>query len=599
MKLSFLLSSLFGFGQSVYAVFNDNLQAEYDFIKSRCRLGAHQSAIVGGTLMIDGGSAIFELENGSRIQDLNPYILGIDVSKPFSTSELPIIIQEQKPHWVAVVNRGAVSGYDNYILISGGHFYNKTGWDKSQYTLSKSEIPPYTIYKFSLDSKKWENVSFVEEEGSEVHRTFGGASATIPSLKKSYYLGGVITPRSASDAPDNFFRPTKGMIVYDHDTKSIVNETNVFSENDSMGYWHGTLEPFIIGEGKGFMIALMSEAAKANSLIADDPDESDEFGTVDISFNEIKIYNLDTQQWSTQKTWAASGVEPVLRTRFCSALIRSEATRTWEYYIYGGQLRRDNQTQGVDDIYVLTIPSFIWTKISVPGFPGASVQDTWTRSHTCHAIGGQLLIVGGWPPGSRLESNVKCQKDLVSIFNLNNPGWLGEFDPKNEYKTPETVQRSAEFSIRKGQIKPAFGTRFADPALEAALIHNLTRTVEPLGPEPPGPSPWPGSSKARGGFIAGMIVLFLLILLGMYLLYRRWKRSKSSSAAHMNGPAVQDGNLNREESTVKREESNVNSEETPVAEIGDSRPKEQKSLETGTVTPQQDDRILDSGEAMR
>lgn len=93
------------------------------------------------------------------------------------------------------------------------------------------------------------------------------------------------------------------------------------------------------------------------------------------------------------------------------------------YYLYGGQ-KQEDQDQGITDMHVLTMPTFLWTKIRVPT---ESNNNTYTRSHTCHAIGGQLLVIGGWAPGDYLYPEVDCQRDIINIFNLNIPAVRSPF----------------------------------------------------------------------------------------------------------------------------------------------------------------------------
>lgn len=102
------------------------------------------------------------------------------------------------------------------------------------------------------------------------------------------------------------------------------------------------------------------------------------------------FYDLDKNQWYKQQTTFIDGDEPITRTRFCGQTVYSNTTNTWEYaitiylslefscaiygsgfritllilfshrlWIYGGQLVDDKGT-GVDDIYVLSMPSFMY-----------------------------------------------------------------------------------------------------------------------------------------------------------------------------------------------------------------------------------------------
>jgi hypothetical protein len=40
---------------------------------------------------------------------------------------------------------------------------------------------------------------------------------------------------------------------------------------------------------------------------------------------------------------------------------------------------------------------------------------------TCHAVGSQLLVIGGLAPGREKEESIPCNKRLVNVLDMNNP----------------------------------------------------------------------------------------------------------------------------------------------------------------------------------
>lgn len=54
-----------------------------------------------------------------------------------------------------------------------------------------------------------------------------------------------------------------------------------------------------------------------------------------------------------------------------------------------------------------------WTKVHI------TYGQYHLRSHSCHAIGSQLLIVGGYPPGFYVDPSVSCSTELIQIFDMN------------------------------------------------------------------------------------------------------------------------------------------------------------------------------------
>ena len=46
------------------------------------------------------------------------------------------------------------------------------------------------------------------------------------------------------------------------------------------------------------------------------------------------------------------------------------------------------------------------------------LEDKELRTHSCHVMGSQLLIVGGAEPGGRMDPNATCAPSLLQIFDM-------------------------------------------------------------------------------------------------------------------------------------------------------------------------------------
>jgi len=294
---------------------------------SRCRLLAHESIVVNhkgkDLLIFDGGLAKFKYKwNGENIEvlELNPRTVIIDLSKPFTSGDFVPISQLKKPLGVPVVNRFGlwVGSNQSWILMQGGHFYDAEDWKNSSYWLEKKDIPGYSIWKYNLETFTWTETSLPANLGS-FKRAFGGAAVSVPSTDKSYFIGGLWTPRSSSDSLNGYALPQSGMLVYDHKTNILKNES--FGE-PGMAYWHGSANHLKIGNPKsaGFLIALMAETAPGGVPIEDAPGINDEHGST-LSFEYVMFYDLDNKKWINQSTTFYNREAPVPRTRFCGQTV--------------------------------------------------------------------------------------------------------------------------------------------------------------------------------------------------------------------------------------------------------------------------------------
>jgi hypothetical protein len=102
-----------------------------------------------------------------------------------------------------------------------------------------------------------------------------------------------------------------------------------------------------------------------------------------VVFDIASLYNNGNpdKAWYTQK---ASGDVPPSRTDHCIVGIAAPDNSSYNIYMYAGRGNADY----FDDIYVLSLPSFTWTRT----FLGQGTR----YGHTCHVVGNrQMITVGG------------------------------------------------------------------------------------------------------------------------------------------------------------------------------------------------------------
>jgi len=111
--------------------------------------------------------------------------------------------------------------------------------------------------------------------------------------------------------------------------------------------------------------------------------------------------------------------------------------KRWHSFVFGG-LDKPN-AQCYEDIYVLSIPGFVWHRIQAPSGGGPR------HSHQCVVVGGnKMLSIGGinefdgWP-------GVWLRKDPfpngLGILDLTELKWTNNFDPTiKTYDSPDVVK---------------------------------------------------------------------------------------------------------------------------------------------------------------
>lgn len=104
--------------------------------------------------------------------------------------------------------------------------------------------------------------------------------------------------------------------------------------------------------------------------------------------DEIQIYDVGNERWYSQK---ATGNVPGSRRRFCAGAGTAPDSSSYNIYLYGGR-GFGNNTDGYDDVYVLSLPSFRWFQLWPDGVKSGE------RPHydlSCNVVNESIMIVMG------------------------------------------------------------------------------------------------------------------------------------------------------------------------------------------------------------
>jgi hypothetical protein len=104
-----------------------------------------------------------------------------------------------------------------------------------------------------------------------------------------------------------------------------------------------------------------------------------------------------------------------------------------QIYVYGGYpgSTKTSIDSVLDDVYILSIPSFTWIK----AYTGKPLNGR--RSHKCIKVLPDLMfIIGG-----QMQSDQVCVDGMVKVFNLNTLEFQDSYDPANysSYQVPNLV----------------------------------------------------------------------------------------------------------------------------------------------------------------
>lgn len=156
-----------------------------------------------------------------------------------------------------------------------------------------------------------------------------------------------------------------------------------------------------------------------------------------IRMDIIDIFDISTQTWTKQYTKG-----PLPSSRLSPCAVVASAQNTVQIYMYGGQSIFNDVP--FDDIWILSLPTFTWIQVPSPlnNPPGRT-------GHTCHAIGSEMLVLGGW------TADDVCEVADIHVFNMSSLRWGTTFDPNSLYSVPEIVVSANKNDITIEPVGPA------------------------------------------------------------------------------------------------------------------------------------------------
>lgn len=292
----------------------------------------------------------------------------------------------------------------------------------------------------------------------------------------------------------------------------------------------------------------------------------------------VDIFDVASGNWYKQPT---SGGPTTALARGCAVVATAQDRSSFNIYWYGGYDGLHPSQPFSDDVWVLSLPSFNWTKL----YTGTASHGR--AGHRCvMPYPDQMMVIGG---SSALSGTVPTCLDggLVQIFNISSGKWLEMYDPAtwSEYSVPEAVYASVGGSATGGATAT---TAWANPSLASVFASayptSKLTAYYPYSPDGPGSNfPRPnvtnnnsGTPAWVGGVIGGAVALVLFAAVIGFLMWRRRGRQRStgrteytddSGSRIMNWIKGQPSDTTKA-MTVTSEETGATLDDTAVASSG-------------------------------
>lgn len=254
----------------------------------------------------------------------------------------------------------------------------------------------------------------------------------------------------------------------------------------------------------------------------------------------IDVYDVASGVWYQQPTIGGPGA----LTRGCAVVAPASDMSSFNIYYYGGYDGVHIKDSFSDDVWILSLPSFMWMKVS------SGTATHGRAGHKCvMPYPDQMMVIGGYVPLPGAGSPSCLKGNIVQMFNLSSAKWMDGYDPAkwSQYAVPEMIYAmiggnatggaTMTTPTPTGWATPALGSVFATayptgklahyyPYGSAALGNNSRPGINPGGDSGGGTPSWIAPVV---GVIVGLFVITLAVL--AFMLWRKRKVLRHGGAS--------------------------------------------------------------------
>ncbi|KAH6634479.1 hypothetical protein B0J18DRAFT_406123 [Chaetomium sp. MPI-SDFR-AT-0129] len=522
---------------------------------SICSWGGLRAAVLHDTLYLDGGKLWWwpTYADGSTspipVDDNNPLglVYTLNFSTPFKTTDNITALFDTITTGGGNLNPRAPNYEDGELLYNDSEFF-LYGGTISPPGDNRSDPDPtkvlcYEGYKYGVDHTF--NPSFVSKglpEDVTQWLAFGGA-ASAPSENLAWYFSGNSAPKRGkiysvySNVEDTApVRVSDTLITLDMgpgQSKEVF--TNVTLPPTTPGRAGSELVWVPVGK-RGILVAIGGAVyGDFASYSWESKNLSESAKTSPGFMATLDIYDVETRKWYRQKS--TGGPSDAL-VRGCAVVAAAQDGSSFNIYYYGGYNGRNMEDPKVftDDVWVLSLPSFIWTKLT----SGDAKQAR--AAHKCvKPYPDQMFAIGG---AAALTSEYKCLSETIRVYNMSSGEWLDRYDPAvwSEYTVPDAIvakiggRGTGGATVTKPsgswdakELEGIFATAYPTEKIKTYYPYASVGPINNTNPDAPPPPGSEGGNDGGGGLpsylppVLGVVLglVFLTMVAVLILLWRR------------------------------------------------------------------------------
>ncbi|KAH7391537.1 hypothetical protein BKA64DRAFT_107644 [Cadophora sp. MPI-SDFR-AT-0126] len=525
-----------------------------------CQWQSPRAAVVRDTLYIDGGylwwkPGLSDGSYGAVVSDGNPLglVYMLNFSTPFNTSQnfnlTSIFTTLSKASGGGAANNIGPQYYDGAMFANDYEWYTYGGELRTTDQFKApagNAVAAYQVYP-SGPPKEFNKGYILDTLPDGITRyVTDGAAVSVPSENLGYYFAGL---RSASFGPIFYLPGPRNQSVNADQLSTTLIEINMAKQGGET-WKNSTLPTTVPGRAnpeivwvpvseKGILVAIggvifpsYANVNQTNNASATAQSEAQS----PLFMSTVSVYDIAKDTWYEQETTDAPGQ----LSQGCTVVASAQDGSSHNIYWYGGFDGLHPAAAFSDAVYVLSIPSFKWVKVSDGTTSHARAGHRCTKPYP-----DQMLVVGGYSSLSGID--LTCvEGGIIQIYNLSSNEWIQTYDPKtwSNYTVSPTLQAAIGGAATGSatQTTPSGGFQNSSLANVFSTIYDSTKIVNWYPYEtvaantsrptlPPVPvskhSGTPAYLAPVLGVVLGLFFITLIIL--AILLWRRRKLLRSST----------------------------------------------------------------------
>ncbi|KAL1846166.1 hypothetical protein VTK73DRAFT_346 [Phialemonium thermophilum] len=410
-----------------------------------------RGAVIRDTVYLDGGyiwwlPGLSDGTYGPVTSDYNPLglVYTLNFSVPFDTTQnITALFQTiSKAPSGGNANNVAPTYYDGAMLANDDEWFLYGGMLRQTAAYAEpypDDVTSFQAYQYGVQKDGF-RPGFVDvrlPKPMTRYLAYGGA-ANAPSENLAWYFSGMHSPTWGEIFTPSLNESLTAVNV--SDTLILLNMTTQQQET-----WHNeTLPTSIHGRAnpelvwvpvgdRGILVALggvvypefVTSARQSTNPEASEAQSPEFMSTID-------IYDVSNDTWYQQVT---QGPGPGALTRGCAVVAPAKDYSSFNIYYYGGYDGLHPTQDFNDDVWVLSLPSFVWKKVAT-GTAGHG-----RAGHRCFMpYPDQMMVIGGYTAFT--GDSPSCLKGgIIQLFNLSSAQWMPSYDPSvwNNYSVPKAV----------------------------------------------------------------------------------------------------------------------------------------------------------------